>query len=187
MKLTKRRLKFSWQFIASCKIKCWNCQFFKPISRSKIFSRTNVVMYAEEVLVLLDPQSANFKILFYSDASWSEKWQGDPGNRSITSSLWTAKSCTETTGISHQSHAGGRREKVHLSGVILNLRLILTYIRTLFKKRCFFSLSCLIWSCFCVVLIIQALKSQVIVQKMHANNLFSIIWSLSEIIASREY
>lgn len=137
MKLTKRRLKFSWQFIASCKIKCWNCRFFKPISRSKIFSRTNVVMYAEEVLVLLDPQSANFKILFYSDASWSEKWQGDPGNRSITSSLWTAKSCTETTGIGHQSHAGGWREKIHLSGVILNLRLIWTCIRTLLKKDAF--------------------------------------------------
>lgn len=148
MKLTKQRLKFIRQFIASCIIKCWNCQFFKPISR------TNVVMYAEEVLVLLDPQSANFKILFYSDASWSEKWQGDPGNRSITSSLWTAKGCTETTGIGHQSHAGGRREKVHLSGVILNLRLILKYIlRTLFKKRCVLCLSCSIWSCFCVVLI----------------------------------
>lgn len=71
LKLTKWRLKFSWQFIASCKIKLWNCQFFKLISGSKIFSRTNVVMYAEEVLVLLDPQSANFKILFYPDASWS--------------------------------------------------------------------------------------------------------------------
>lgn len=185
MKLTKWRLKFSWQFIASCKIKLWNCQFFKPISGSKIFSRTNVIMYAEEVLVLPYPQSANFKILFYSDASWSEKWQGDPGNRSITSSLWTAKGCTETTGIGHQSHTGGRREKVHLSGVIFNLRLILTYIRTLFKKRCFLSLSCLIWSCKKYTSF--KIASNSIVQKMHANNLFSIIWSLSEIIASREY